>query len=262
VRGLEVGQRVALDSSSACGRCANCRNARQELCTGIQSMFHIGSFGLAEEMIAPAVSALPYDGLPATIACLQEPLGVAIDMVRLTEIGPTNNVLVIGPGPIGLMAVALAKRQGARRVFVAGRSTRPNRLAVAKLFGADDVFDSLAPRDFGCVIDRIMVTAPPPTIADAIALAGNGALITFIGLGFGEQANVQFDGNKFHFKKLQLRASFAAPALFGPLALQYLREKVVDGAALVSHRFSLAELPAAYETARTDPSALKVVITP
>ena len=52
-------------------------------------------------------------------------------------------------------------------------------------------------------------------------------IITFIGLGSGEKGLVRFDGNAFHFKKLQLRASFASPALYGPAALRCLREGIV-----------------------------------
>lgn len=53
VPGLSIGQKVAMDSASACGRCENCKNTKQELCTNVQSFFLTGTFGFAEEMIAP-----------------------------------------------------------------------------------------------------------------------------------------------------------------------------------------------------------------
>jgi len=266
VTGLELGQKVALDSSTPCGRCANCKNARQELCTNVQSLFKSGLFGMAEETIAPAISAVPFEGVSPEVACLQEPLGVAIDMVRLADIGIDSNVLVIGPGAIGLMAVALAKRAGARRIFVSGHRRRTRRVELAKDFGADHFVeaDELDPEkpDFGCRIDRVMVTAPPRTLVDAFKIACKGGIVSFIGIEHGEGGNCTFDANAFHFKKLQLRASFASPALFGPKAIRYLCEGVVNGEALVSHRYPLEEMAAAVETARSDPSAVKVVITP
>lgn len=264
MNGLALGQKVALDSSTPCGRCANCRNARQELCTKIQSFYGLKSFGMAEEMIAPGISAIPYDELDAPVACLQEPLGVAIDMMRLAEIGTDSNVLLIGPGPIGLMALALTKRTGPRRVFVGGHRNR-RRMALAREWGADDVIDPangpLIEYEFGCPIDRVLVTAPPCMLAPAFNVAAKGAIITFVGIEWGAGATCSFDANAFHFKKLQLRASFASPALFGALALQYLREGVVDGKALISGRFPLDEVPAAMEAARAD-DALKVVVEP
>jgi len=265
VSGLAEGQRVAIESSSACGRCANCRDARQELCSNIQSCSSSPSQGFAEEMISPAICALPYDDLSPEVACLQEPLGVAIDMVRLAEIGLRSNVLLIGPGPIGLMALQLAKRAGARRVFVSGHKRRGARRELAERFGADAFIDPdetpLEEYDFGCGIDRVLVTAPPRALTTAINVATKGGIISFIGIAYGDGASCTFDANTFHFKKLQLRGSFASPALFGPLALQYLREGVIDGEALISHRYSLDHVAAACDTALNDPSAVKVVVS-
>lgn len=263
---LTVGQHIVLDSATPCGRCDNCRNARQELCTDIQSFWSIPSFGLAEEMLSPAICAIPCDDIAPEIACLQEPLGVAIDLVRLADIGVNSNVLIIGPGSIGLMALALVKRAGARHIFVSGHKRRTRRMELAKRFGADAFIDptetSLEDYNFDCKINRILVTSPPKTLAYAFQVAAKGAVISFIGIAHGDGAFCTFNVNDFHFKKLQLRASFASPALFGPLALQYLREGVVDGKALISHRFPLEKIAEAMDVARNDPSAVKVVVMP
>lgn len=263
---LEVGQDVVLESASACGRCENCRNARQELCSGLRSFFSLRSFGFADEMITPAISAIPCADLPPATASLSEPLGVAIDLVRLADITPQSNVLLIGPGPIGLMALALVRRMGARRVFVSAFERSTARVALARKIGVDGIFDPstkpLPEQDFGCKIDRILVTAPPPTLADAFAVAAKGAIISFIGIAFGESAHCRFDVNAFHFKKLQLRASFASPALYTPMALEYLRQNVVKAGDFISHRFALDDIGGAMETARDSSRALKVVVEP
>lgn len=266
VTGLEVGQRIVLESATPCGRCDSCRNGQQELCLKLRSFFGLQSFGFAEEMIAPAVCAIPCDDLPPDIACLSEPLGVAIDMVRLAEIDVHSNVLLMGPGPIGLMALQLVRHMGARRVFLSAHERSAARVALARKIGVDGVIDpsqqSLADYDFGCKINRVLVTSPPPTLTDAIAVAAKGGIISFIGIGFNEQAFCRFDVNAFHFKKLQLRASFASPALYTPMALQYLRDGVVDGNAYISHRFKLDEMVEAMEVARDSSRAVKVVVQP
>jgi len=266
VHGLEIGQKVVLESATACGRCDACRNTRQELCTDIQSFFFMNSFGFAEEMIAPAICAIPCEDLSPEVACLSEPLGVAIDMVRLAEINPTSNVLVMGPGPIGLMAVSLVRRMGARKIFLSAFDRNTARIAAAKAIGVDGIFDPsrqpLSEVDFGCEIDRILVTTPPPTLNDAMGVACKGGIISFIGIAFGEKASCTFNANDFHFKKLQLRASFASPALYTPQALRYLREKVVDPEILISHRFPLEQMVAAMQTARDGSRAVKVMINP
>ena len=263
---VAVGDRVAIESSSACGQCANCRNVRLELCTNTQSFWPLGNFGFAEEIIVPAINAIPVGELSPDVACLGEPLGVAVDMVRLADIEITSNVLLIGPGPIGLMALALAKRAGARRIFVAGHRRRTARVDLAMRLGADAFIDPtetpLPEFDFGCLIDRVLVTAPPQTLNDAFAVASKAAIVSLIGIQYGEGAYCNFNVNDFHFKKLQLRASFASPALYTPLALQYLQEGVVDGEALISHRYPLERIGEAMDTARSDTRAVKIVINP
>lgn len=263
---LEVGQSVVIESATPCGFCEHCKNAQQELCTDIKSFWHSGYFGFAEEMITPAITAIPCDDLPPYIACLSEPLGVAIDLVRLADVRPESNVLLLGPGPIGLMALAIVRRMGARRVFVSGHRRSAARVAVAERIGLDGFFDPtetpLGAVDFGCTIDRVLVTSPPPTLSDAFQVAGKGGIISFIGIGYGENARCSFDVNDFHFKKLQLRASFASPALYTPRALQYLREGVVDAEALISHRFPLGRIGEAMAVARDPSRAVKVIVEP
>ncbi len=184
--------------------------------------------------------------------------------MRLADIRLDSNVLILGPGPIGLMALALVKRMGARRVFLSAFSSEKARIEVARKFGVDEVVDpSVTPLptyDFGCQIDRILVTTPPPTLNDAFQVASTGAIISFIGIAYGDKGFCTFDVNSFHFKKLQLRASFASPALCTPLALQYLREGVIDGEAMISHRFSLTKIEEAVRVARDTTQSVKVVV--
>lgn len=266
VMNVEVGRTVALESSSACGVCDTCRNMKQELCPNLRVFWGAGpALGFAEEMIAPAQCAVLYEGMKPEIACLSEPLGVAIDVLRLSDVGVNSNVLVMGAGPIGLMIAQLAKRCGARRLFVADVKRQARRLALARQSGADDVIavdeTPISRFQYGCPIDRILVTAPPPALPETFDLAAKGAIVTFIGLGEGEEAMCSFDANNFHFKKLQLRASFAAPAMFTPLALTYLKEGIVNGEALISHRFPLAETAEAVRVGNSV-DAVKVVVMP
>jgi L-iditol 2-dehydrogenase len=265
VTGFELGDKVALDSATPCGCCDNCRNTRQELCTKLKSFFCINSFGFAEEMLVPAICAMHYQDMSPEVACLQEPLGVAIDVFKLTDISIDSNVLIIGAGPIGLMAAALAKHVGARKVFVSDFRNRSARFGLAQNLGINGWHDPsetpLEEFDFGCNIDRIIVTAPPVTLPSAFAAAATGAIISFIGIGGTGKENCTFDADAFHFKKLQLRASFASPALYGPLALQYLHEGVIDGESFISARFKLDDMVEAMEAAIA-PDALKVVVLP
>ena len=183
------GTPVVLESSSCCGRCSSCRNARQELCSDIVSFWPRGFFGFAERMLAPAVSAVPYAAMPPEVACLAEPLGVALDMHRLTEIAPGSVVLVSGLGPIGLMAVRLARLSGAGRIYAASYSHLTVRNEMARAFGADEVLladkFSVADHPFPEKPDRICVTAPPHVLPEMFQAAAKGAIVTYIGIAHG-----------------------------------------------------------------------------
>jgi L-iditol 2-dehydrogenase len=266
VEGFRVGDDVVLDSATPCGRCVMCRNMQQELCTNIQSFFFLNSFGMAEYMLTPAISAIPYEGLAADEVTLSEPMGVAIDMVRLAQIGSGDNVLVMGPGPIGLMAIRLVKMAGAGKVFVSAMSDTRRRNQLALDFGADAVIETdrtpLEDYDFGCSIHRVVSTTPPSTLTSAVKIASKGAIISFIGIIGTGQSDICFNADEFHFKKLQLRASFASPALFGPKAIEILKNDTLIRQHLISHRYSLNEIGEAMETAVHDiANVVKVVVT-
>jgi threonine dehydrogenase-like Zn-dependent dehydrogenase len=155
--------------------------------------------------------------------------------------------------------------QGARRLYVSDFASKYARKNFAESLDIDGFIDAetIDLKDFckSRAIDRILVTAPPPIIRTAIDIATKGAIISYIGIGYGSSATLTFDANEFHFKKLQLRASFASPAMFGPLALSYLSEGRIQGEALVSHRFPLIEIEKALSVASHNPDALKVVVT-
>jgi threonine dehydrogenase-like Zn-dependent dehydrogenase len=256
---------VVLESSSACGRCHECRNGQPDLCSDVKSFFARPYFGIAERMAAPEISVLAYTGLDPAVATLSEPLGVAIDICETAGITPYSTVLVVGLGPIGLMAVRLAKLAGAAHIYASTFSKRERRNQLALEYGADELlFEDEKPlhtRKLDPPPDRILITAPPPAIGTCIAPAAKGAVLAYIGVGHGASDQVTFPANEFHFKKLQLRSSFAAPALRTPRALELLRTKRVDGAKLISHRIPLSEAARAIRTACLDKNeAVKVVV--
>jgi threonine dehydrogenase-like Zn-dependent dehydrogenase len=262
---LQMEQDIVLDSATPCGRCNHCRNGKQELCTDIKSFYFNNSFGMAEYILAPAISAFPYDGLLPAEATLSEPLGVALDLVRIADIKPGHNVLIMGPGPIGLMALRLIKKAGAEKIFVSGLSGTIKRNKIALEFGADAMIEvdrqPLEEYAFNCPIDRIVSTSPPFTLPSAMRVASKGAIIAFIGFAGDSDPDITFNVNEFHIKKLQLRASFASPALMGPMAIEILKKDTIIREKLISHIFKFNELQSAMDVAVNGTAeALKVVV--
>ncbi len=263
---VKEGDTVVLESGSYCGVCDLCRNGRVDLCNKGPNFWANPTMGFAEYILAPKHCLVPYSGLSPEVACLTEPIGVAVDMVRVADIQLGQDVLVLGLGPIGVMSIPLARLRGAGRIYAANRSGG-KRAEVAKAFGADEVIltgeTPLNDVDFRKGgVERALVSASVQAISEAMPHMTYEGILSFIGIQFGEGSSISFDANDFHFKKLQLRASHAAPALYFPLVLQLLKDKQVDGDALISHVLPLSQLSEAMHLVRDRrDEVVKVVIT-
>ncbi len=262
---LKVGQKVALETSSFCGHCANCRNGRTDLCNKTPQFWNNPAMGFSDFMLAPACCAVPYDSLTADIASLAEPAGVACDMVKTADPALGDRIAIVGPGPIALMAIPLLFRHGAKEVVCIGRSSSLRRLDVAQALGAktEIVDGSLAEqKNLARQFNHVLVTAPVDIIPSALSLLAYGGTLTYIGIGTSS-GTISFDANDFHFRKLQLRASFASPALYFPLALDLLKTGIIPGERIISHRFVLADLPAALALCRDGQEpTVKIIVNP
>jgi L-iditol 2-dehydrogenase len=269
------GETVIVENHTGCGVCEQCKNGQALYCQNLTTYMDDRA-GFADYLRVRADMVQAYDAqvLSPRQAALAEPLTVALDLLQRAEPDLNNEVAIFGPGSIGLMLTRLAKLRGARRVFLTGsnRSTLRgrHRLEVGQHMGADVVLaeteDDIVAEIKAAVpqgVDRVLVTAPPRTLPQAFEIARFGAIIGLIGIEFGKGAEVAFDVNAFHFKKLQLRASHAIPNHYFPVALDLLARRAVDPDLLVSHTFSLDEYEAAFRTV-IDPqqAAVKAVIIP
>ena len=262
---LKVGQKVTVESSSFCGDCELCRAGRVDLCNKVPSFWTQPAMGFSQRMLVPARSVVPYEGLSAAVACLAEPAGVAFDMIKTAGIQGGDRVAVVGPGPIGLMAAALAVRGGASRVVVIGRPGNDARLAAAAAMGAEALTvdgDLSQQKNLSRAFEHVLLTAPVQLLPASLSLLTYGGELTYIGIGKGPGV-ISFDANDFHFRKLQLRSSFASPAIYYPQVLRLLRAGVIPGDAMISHRFSLKDIGAAMQLYRNKKSTTnKIVILP
>lgn len=261
---LQPGDKVVLESSGFCGKCDVCRDGRVDLCNKALNFWNAGpSLGFSDYMLAPACCVVKYEGLTPEVACLTEPAGVAVDMVKTADIQLGNRVCVVGPGPIGLLAIPMALRSGAQKVVCIGKPNNRQRLEAARQLGAEAVVMDTTIADLHELrgkFDRVLMTAPVQHLPDAMSLLAYGGILTYIGFGNGR---IQFDANDFHVRKLQLRASFASPAIYYPIVLSMLQNGTLPGELFISHRMKLADIGQAMDICKSDKgSSVKIVITP
>ncbi len=142
VTNLAVGDHVSAETHIADGTCYACRRGKMHICERVEvlGVQHDGVF--AEYAVLPATNAWKNDPqLDPALASIQEPLGNAVHSLlpedNIEDLAG-KNVLVTGCGPIGLLAIAVARQIGARRIFAT--EVNPVRIALAKEMGADRVF--------------------------------------------------------------------------------------------------------------------------
>ncbi|MCK4323828.1 MAG: zinc-binding dehydrogenase, partial [Armatimonadetes bacterium] len=189
-----------------------------------------------------------FDGLDYVSACLTEPLAVSLTSVLNAEIPLGGSVVVLGPGPLGLMSACLAKLRGAGFVAITGlpadNPREKARLEAAQKMGCDMVIEvgkqSIEDEilsQFPNGVDRVIVSSPPQSMYDAFKIIRFGGIITFYGLHFGGKNIIDLDVNDMVFRKITLRPTFAEPAINFPVAARLLREGLVDAGTLITHTF-------------------------
>src|ERR1043166_799189 len=139
VSSLKVGDYVSGESHWVCGRCKQCLLNEKHVCanTRILGVDVDGCF--APYVVVPAGSAWQNDrSVAPEFACIQDPLGNAVHATLAGE-GIGRSVAVLGCGPIGIFAVAVAKAAGASAIYAT--DTRRYRIDLATQLGADEAID-------------------------------------------------------------------------------------------------------------------------
>lgn len=140
VNNVKLGDHISAEGHMVCGVCKACRTGNGHVCPNTRS-FGITAPGCFAEYAVVKASNVIHNrtDMPFEIGCLQDPLGNAVQTVLSGDI-VGKSVAIIGVGPIGLMAVAVAKASGAGLVMAT--DVNPYRLGLAERMGADITINS------------------------------------------------------------------------------------------------------------------------
>ncbi|PYR94314.1 MAG: Zn-dependent alcohol dehydrogenase [Acidobacteria bacterium] len=144
VHGVKEGDRVVSETAAQiCGECVLCRTGRYNLCPSRKGFGYGIDGAMAQWVRVPGrcLHQIP-DTLPFDIACLSEPHAVAYNAMCVNStIRPGDAVVVLGPGPIGLLCARMAALAGADPLIVAGLTADAPRLQAARDLGASHTVD-------------------------------------------------------------------------------------------------------------------------
>lgn len=140
VKHLKPGDFGVLQTIIGCGGCAPCRHGFTNNCEHFDELGLKRDGGFAEYCTIPGKNfVLMKDGVDPDYACLCEPLANAVSAVRRSEAMVTQSAVVIGPGPIGLLVLAVLKLHGLSNLILVG--TRDERLEYGRHFGAEHLLN-------------------------------------------------------------------------------------------------------------------------
>jgi L-iditol 2-dehydrogenase len=253
-----LGARVASETYfSTCGRCAHCLAGRVNLCVERRSIgTHVdGAFAPRLHVPVTNLHHLP-EWLDAATATLCEPLACVCHSLLEPEpaVRPGDDVLVIGPGPVGLLAAQVARASGGE-VHVRGTPRDEARLAAARelALGTSTTDDPVVEADV-----VIECSGSEAGMADGFAAARRGARYVQIGLA-GKPVLLPFDLVCFH--ELTVTSGFASTPTSWRKAMELVGERRVELEPLLTEVVPLVEWKRAFAATRAA-DGIKFVLDP
>lgn len=269
----KVGERVAVDPTVSCHRCAACLVGQINACRTLKLLGVDLNGGFGQLLSVPVGHVFPVpDNVPLHQLPMVEVYGLGHHILRRGRVQPGETVAILGAGKLGL-AVLDVLCHGAGPAVTMITDVQPFRLATARKLGADFAIDAsledpvervLESTDgvgVDCVIECIghhhEVKGQEAPLAQAVKMIRNGGRIVTVGLG--EQLSA------VHFKTLVIKEAeiIASRVTLGefPRAIRLLGKGLLHPELLITHQMALRNVTAAFDQLdREEASTIKIVV--
>ena len=263
VKGFNVGDRVSAEGHITCGVCRNCRAGRRHLCINTVGVGVDRPGAFAEYLCVPAfnVFKLP-DVITDDMAAILDPLGNATHTALSFDL-VGEDVLITGAGPIGIMAVAIARYVGARHIVIT--DVNDYRLKLAKKMGAtvalnvaegslEDTMNDLG-MDEGFDVGMEM-SGNPSAIRDMLKTLHHGGQVALLGIPPGETT---VDWEQVIFKGLTLKGIYGRKMFETWYKMASMLQSGLDISPVITHHFDVEDFDQAFELMESGQSG-KVIL--
>ncbi len=271
---LKPGDRVIMEPTIGCVRCATCIRGAYHLCEragepdgGYKLLGHTADGAFSEYGVAPPNNL---HKMPASMsweeAVIVNQVVVALHALDRGKVEPADQVAILGPGLLGLSVLQLAKTMGASRTYITGRGYR---LDIARELGADVVIDitkedpvEVVMKDTGGrgVDLSVECAGPPEAMKQAVGRVRRGGRAVLEGINGGE--NVPFVTDRIVLDEIAVFGGRGSPNCY-PRAIELMTQGVINTPRMLTHTFSLDEFGEAMRMfkARED-GVMRVMIKP
>jgi len=251
VRGFEIGDRVSAEGHITCGVCRNCRAGRRHLCMNTAGVGVNRPGAFAEFISVPAFNVFKLPGaISDELAAVLDPLGNATHTALSFDL-VGEDVLITGAGPIGIMAVAIARYAGARHVVIT--DINDYRLELARKMGAsvalnvtrgklDDTMQDLGMTE-GFDVGMEM-SGSPAAFRDLLRTMHHGGKVALLGIPPEETA---IDWNEVIFKGLQIKGIYGREMFETWYKMASMLQSGLDIQPIITHRFAIGDFQQAFD---------------
>ncbi len=265
--GVDVGDRVAVETMLSCRFCKMCLRGDYHLCTSRRIYSYIplsddpGLWGSYAEFMYLAPNSVVHKvdaTLPPEIAVMFNPLGAGYRWaVEIPKTGPGDTVVIMGPGQRGLASVLACRDVGAQQIIVTGLEADRDKLALAKEFGADatiDVENENAKdrirdltdgRGADIVVDVSSYATTP--VAESLDYVAMGGTVVLAGVK-GFKSIPDFISDKIVMKEIAIRGAIGVTASGYQSAIRLLEGRTTPIAKMHTHDFHLRDAELAIRT--------------
>ncbi len=251
VRGFEVGDRVSAEGHITCGVCRNCRAGRRHLCMNTVGVGVNRPGAFAEYLAVPAfnVFKLP-EMISDDMASILDPLGNATHTALSFDL-VGEDVLITGAGPIGIMAVAIARYAGARHVVIT--DVNDYRLDLAKRMGATATVNVTTDLLDKTMLDLGMeegfdvgmeMSGNPQAFRDMLKTMHHGGKVAILGIPPDDTA---IDWNQVIFKGLELKGIYGREMFETWYKMSSMLQSGLDITPIITHHFPIDDYLHAFE---------------
>jgi len=252
VRGIKIGDRVSGEGHIACGFCRNCRAGRRHVCRKNVSVGVTRNGCFAEYVAIPAENAYPIpESITDSQASILDPFGNATHTALSFDL-VGEDIIITGAGPVGLMAIAVARHAGARHIVIT--DVNEYRLNLAKQMGASlalDVHKNTLKEAMNILGMKegfdvgLEMSGNPVAFADMLAHmnhAGKVALLGFL------PRETQIDWNNIILKGLQVKGIYGREMFETWYKMITMLQSGLDINPVITHEFHVNDFQKAFDT--------------
>lgn len=252
VEGFELGQLVTGEGHIVCGHCRNCLAGRRHLCPNTKGVGVNRDGAFADYVAIPQSNVWKVPaGMNLDVVSCFDPLGNAVHTALSFDL-VGEDVLITGAGPIGCMAIAVARAAGARKIVIT--DINDGRLELAKKMNPTRVVN-VAKENLTDVWHRelgmtegfdvgLEMSGSPAALRQMIDNMVNGGRIALLGIMSGE---VAIDWNKVVFKMLHLKGIYGREMFETWYKMTALVQGGMDITPVITHRFPVEQFQEGFE---------------